>query len=412
MVKLMTRFDFDDRPFIVIWEVTRACSLACRHCRAEANLSRHPLELNTNEAFRFIEQVARCRPTLFVMTGGDPIRRSNLETLIRYATDRGLRVSLSPSATPEFARADLSELKDAGVQRISLSLDGASRETHDKFRGVPGTWNWTMEAIANAALAGLPIQINTTFTRQNLHEFDEFVALLGEIRPALWSVFQLVPTGRGKVDDLLTAEEMEDLFERLARLSLTAQYDIKTTEGQHYRRVVLQQGKVAQASRLPRTGVSPTSISAQPQAIPHRAGGTPALLPARAPLGINDGKGFVFVSHTGNIQPSGFLPLTVGNVRKDELLDVYRNSPIFRELRNPSLLKGKCGQCEFNTICGGSRARSYAMTGDYLGEEPLCVYQPPRSSRREEAPIDFGMPNAECGTEQSLLTSAPISKRS
>ena len=371
------KFDFDDRPFIVIWEVTRACSLACRHCRAEANLSRHPLELNTEEAFRFIDQVERCRPTLFVMTGGDPIRRLNLETLIRYATDRGLRVSLSPSATPEFAAANLDEFKEAGVERISLSLDGASRETHVEFRGVPGTWNWTMEAIANAALAGIPIQINTTFTRQNLGEFDEFVRLLDDIRPALWSVFQLVPTGRGKVDDMLTAGQMEDLFERLARLSRTAPYDIKTTEGQHYRRVVLQQAKVGQASRLSPEGVSPGNIQAQPAGAANRAGGTPALLSHRAPLGINDGKGFVFVSHIGNIQPSGFLPLTAGNVRKDELLEVYRHSPLFRELRNPSLLKGKCGRCESKTICGGSRARAYAMTGDYLGEEPLCLYQPP-----------------------------------
>jgi radical SAM protein with 4Fe4S-binding SPASM domain len=379
----MMKFDFDDRPFIVIWEVTRACSLACRHCRAEANPSRHPLELTTNEAFRLIDQIECCRPTLFVLTGGDPIRRLDLETLIRYATDRGLRVSLSPSATPKFARADLSQFKEAGVERISLSLDGASRETHDRFRGVRGTWNWTMEAIANAALAGLPIQINTTFTRQNVGEFDEFVRLLDEIRPVLWSVFQLVPTGRGRVEDLLTAEEMESLFERLCRLSLCAPYDIKTTEGHHYRRVVLQQTH----DRKP--------------------------LGTRAPLGINDGKGFVFVSHIGQIQPSGFLPLTAGNVRKDELLDVYRNSLLFRELRNASLLKGKCGRCEFKTICGGSRARAFAMTGDYLGEEPLCAYQPPiRSSRYEEALTSTSeVRNPRPETEDSL-TSAATSSRS
>lgn len=353
-MRVMTKINFDDRPFIVIWEITRACSLACRHCRAEANQSRHPLELNGEEALRFIEQVERCRPAIFVLTGGDPIRRPDLKTLIRHATGRGLRVSLSPSATPELVGANLNELHEAGVERISLSLDGASGQTHDQFRGVPGTWHWTMEAIAKAALARIPIQINTTFTRQNLHEFDAFVRLLDEIRPVLWSVFQLVPTGRGKVEDLLTGEEMEDLFERLSRLSRTAPYEIKTTEGQHYRRVVLQQAQ-----------------------------GTMQTL-RRTPLGINDGKGFVFVSHIGNIQPSGFLPLTAGNVRHDDLLDTYRNRPLFRELRDPGLLAGKCGRCEFKTICGGSRARAYAMTGDYLAEEPLCVYQPPQASRNAD----------------------------
>jgi radical SAM protein len=384
----MKQFDFDDRPFIVIWEVTRSCSLACRHCRAEADMRRHPLELSTLESFRFIDQVERCRPTLFVLTGGDPIRRMDLTALVRYATQQGLHVSLSPSATPKFLRADLAEFKAAGVERISLSLDGASRETHDKFRGVPGTWDWTRQAIANAARAGIPVQINTTFTRQNLREFDDFVRLLEELNPVLWSVFQLVPTGRGKVEDLLSANEMEGLFERLARLSLTAPYAIKTTEGQHYRRVVLQQT---------RGGGRPPS-------------GRPSGL--RAPLGINDGKGFVFVSHIGNIQPSGFLPLTAGNVRTDELLEVYRNSPLFRELRNPSLLGGKCGRCEFRTICGGSRARAYAMTGDYLGEEPLCVYQPPLLPRPPlEAPARPPANERPPSIRPGRLTSADPSLR-
>jgi len=392
------KFDFQDRPFIVIWEVTRACSLACRHCRAETKRRPHPLELTTEESLRFIEQVERSGPTLFILTGGDPVRRLDLKTLIRYASDRGLRVSLSPSATQDFARANLRELKEAGVERISLSLDGASRETHDRFRGVAGTWNWTMEAIANAALAGLPFQINSTFTRQNLHEYDDFVRLLDEIRPVLWSVFQLVPTGRGKVEDLLTADEMEHLFERLARLSLTAPYDIKTTEGQHYRRVVLQQVHKAGPPELDASwcleppgarngaGVPPLNAAVPAQ----RASPTNAEVHekkawgTRAPLGINDGKGFVFVSHIGDIQPSGFLPFTAGNVRQHELLDVYRNSPLFRELRNPGLLKGKCGRCEFNGICGGSRARAYAMTGDYLNEEPLCSYQPASRGRHRE----------------------------
>ena len=342
------RFDFNERPFIVIWEVTRACALACRHCRASAIEQRHPFELNTSEAFALIEQVVRANPALFVLTGGDPIVRSDLPLIIGYAAEKGLRVALSPSATPRLLEADFHRLKELGVARISLSLDGASRQTHDAFRGVPGTWNWTFQALARAADAEIPVQINTTFTRRNLHEFDAFVALLDAIRPVLWSVFQLVPTGRASADEVLTADEMEDLFERLHALSLTVPYDIKTTEGHHYRRVVVQ-----------------------------RAGNTRAAR-QRAPLGINDGKGFVFISHTGEIHPSGFLPLPAGNVRRQELIDVYRHNPLFTQLRDTSLLKGKCGHCEFKNICGGSRARAYAMTGDFLAEEPSCSYQPRR----------------------------------
>jgi radical SAM protein with 4Fe4S-binding SPASM domain len=358
------RFDFDERPFIVIWEVTRACALACRHCRASAEMRRHPRELNTAESFRLIDQVARAAPTLFVLTGGDPMLRPDLKELIACASQRGLRVGLSPSATPEFLRADFDELKRLGVARISLSLDGATRASHDRFRGVPGTWDLTMEAIARAALAEIPVQINTTFTRHNLDEFDDFVGLLARIRPVLWSVFQLVPTGRGRAGDLLTAAEMEDLFVRLYRHSVDAPYDIKTTEGQHYRRVVLQQGR------------------------------SPAALRARAPLGINDGKGFVFISHLGDIQPSGFLPLTSGNVRTDELIDVYRDDPLFRLLREPDRLGGKCGRCEFRNICGGSRARAFATTGDFLAEEPLCRYQPGGRPERERIPFASGEGNS------------------
>jgi MoaA/NifB/PqqE/SkfB family radical SAM enzyme len=226
----MNGFNLDERPFLVIWEVTRACSLACRHCRAEAQPHRHPLELNTWEAFGLIEQIARTRPALFVLTGGDPIRRPDLKDLIHYAAKKGLRIGLTPSATPEFLQVDLRELKELGVARLALSLDGASRETHDRFRGVPGTWDWTMQAIDSARAAGIPLQINTTFTRQNLGEFDAFAEVLQAIQPALWSVFQLVPTGRGQSSDLLTAEEMEHLFERLFHLSLQVPYDIKTTE--------------------------------------------------------------------------------------------------------------------------------------------------------------------------------------
>lgn len=342
----MTRFDFNERPYLVIWEMTRACALACRHCRASAKVNRHPLELDTSEARAMIDQIGRMQPGLFILTGGDPLERPDVIELISYATEQGLRVSMSPSATPRLVSEDFKKLKAAGLQRISLSLDGASRQTHDAFRGVEGAWDCTMSAIEKARAAELPVQINTTFTRQNFEEFDQFVLRLEEIKPALWSVFQLVPMGRGKVEDLLNSRQMEALFVKLADLAPYAPYDIKTTEGQHYRRVVLQRTR------------------------------NRASLEKRAPIGINDGKGFMFISHAGGIRPSGFLPLTGGNVRVDDLWDVYRHCEIFKQLRDPSRLGGKCGRCEFKNVCGGSRSRAYAMTGDYLAEEPLCDYQP------------------------------------
>lgn len=387
------KFNFDERPFIVIWEVTRACALACRHCRASAQTQRHPLELNHAESLALIEQVARAHPMLFVLTGGDPVRRPDLLSLIRHASARGLRVGLTPSATPDLLAQDFNAFREAGVARLALSLDGASRESHDRFRGVPGTWDLTVAALAKAREAGLELQINTTFTRQNLGEFDDFVNLMLEIRPALWSVFQLVPTGRGRLDDLLTADEMENLFLKLWRLSLAAPFDIKTTEGNHYRRVVLQQMRTRNADtgesdRPPAQGHPMTrgqlnASLAAPAALAERAPG-PQPVNRRAPPGIGDGKGFVFISHIGEIFPSGFLPLPAGNVRKDELIGVYREHPMFRQLRDASLLGGKCGRCEFRSICGGSRSRAFAVHGDYLAEEPLCAYEPPLRAARQQ----------------------------
>lgn len=354
----MKQFDFEDRPFIVIWEITRACALACRHCRASAQTLRHPLELNSDEALDFVDQVARTRPALFVLTGGDPMQREDLHAILARAQQNGLRVALSPSATPLFVSTDMARLKELGVARVSLSIDGATRDSHDRFRGVPGTWDLTMEAVRRVAEAGIELQINTTFTRQNLGEFDSFVELVTSLNPVLWSVFQLVPTGRGKAGDMLAADEMEYLFERLQELSCHARFDIKTTEGHHYRRVVLQKTRDR------------------------------GSLQKRAPIGINDGKGFVFVSHIGEIFPSGFLPVSGGNVRREELIDVYRNHPLFRQLRDPRMLRGKCGICEFNKICGGSRARAYAMSGDPFGEEPLCSYHPvPRTTQQTQPAI-------------------------
>lgn len=342
---------WNEGPFIVIWEVTRSCALACQHCRASAQLKNDPRELSTEEGLRFIDMVVKAKPGVFILTGGDPMNRPDLLPLIRYAAAQGLRVAMSPSATPKFAEANLKAFADAGLERISLSIDGASRETHDRFRGVSGTWDWTMKAAELAHAAGIELQINTTFSRSNRHEFDGFVALLEQLQPKMWSVFQLVPTGRAQREDLLTGSEMERLFEKLADLAQKVDYAIKTTEGQHYRRVAWQRWKVNGGRAKP------------------------------SPIGINDGRGFVFVSHIGEICPSGFLPVSAGNVRGQDLLEVYCHSPMFKNLRDSQKLKGKCGQCEYRNLCGGSRARAYALTGDYLAEESLCVYQPlPKTS--------------------------------
>ena len=364
--------DFNERPFIAIWEVTQACDLACVHCRASAQPDRHPMELSTAEGKRLIDQIAALKVPVFVLTGGDPIKRPDLFELIGHAHSAGVRVSLTPSATPLLIRDIVVRLKEAGLARLAVSMDGASTETHDAFRGMSGSFARTLDAVRWANEIGLPVQINTTFSRRNIAEIDAIVALMESLNITLWSVFFLVPTGRGKLDDLLNANEFEQVFTKIYGLSKTASFDIKTTEAQHYRRFILQQ-RVAER----RAGVE--MLATQEKAADDIG---------RAPRGLNDGKGFVFISHTGEVFPSGFLPMSAGNIRQQELSGLYRESALFRSLRDISNLEGKCGQCEFKEICGGSRARAYALTGNPNAEEPCCSYipkgyiQPPPSARR------------------------------
>jgi AdoMet-dependent heme synthase len=352
--------DFNERPFIAIWEVTQACDLACVHCRASAQPDRHPMELSTNEGKHLINQIAAMSVPVFVLTGGDPIKRPDLFELIEHARSMGVRVSLTPSATPLLTKDIVVRLKAAGLARLAVSMDGASSETHDAFRGMAGSFSRTLEAIRWANEIGLPVQINTTFSRRNIAEIDAIVTIMDSLKITLWSVFFLVPTGRGKLNDLLSAEEFEQVFARIYSLSKTASFDIKTTEAQHYRRYLLQQ-KIAERN-------------AGGQGYAHPGKAEDAI--GRAPRGLNDGKGFVFVSHTGEVFPSGFLPVSAGNIREQQLSAIYRESPLFQSLRDTSKLEGKCGACEFKQICGGSRARAYALTGNPSAEEPCCVYVP------------------------------------
>lgn len=367
---LELKLDFDECPFIVIWETTQACELACVHCRACAQPVRSPLELSTAEAKRLIDEVAALKAPVFVLTGGDLLKRPDVFELVEYASFHGVRISLTPSATPLLTKEAIVRLKAGGLARLAISLDGPTAEIHDAFRRVPGSYQWTLQAVRWAREIGLPVQINTTITRRNLQYLDSTIALMEQLDIVLWSVFFLVPMGRGSTTDLISAEEFEQVFEKLYETSRRVKFDIKSTEAQHYRRFLLQ--RRTEEKRKGKTSPLPPMLGT----------GTPDGI-GRAPRGINDGKGFVFISHLGEVFPSGFLPVSAGNVRKQSLSEIYRHSPLFVSLRDSANLKGKCGVCEFHEVCGGSRARAHALTGDVFAEEPCCVWQP-KAYRSEE----------------------------
>jgi radical SAM protein len=347
--------DFSEAPFLVIWETTQACDLACKHCRASARPERDAGELSTAEARDLLRQVKRLGDPLMVFTGGDPLKRADLHELLSYSVSLGLRTTVTPSATPLLTADAIHLFKQCGVSRMAISIDGPDAASHDDFRQVAGSFQTSLDALAAARSCGLETQVNTTVTRSNMRKLSDIAALVEASGASLWSVFFLVVTGRAQMEDDLTAEEYEQVFAYLYETSLTAPFDIKTTEAQHYRRYVAQRRK--------RDGVSAGSRETAPPSIARQAG-------------INDGKGFVFVSHKGEIYPSGFLSITAGNVRNTELGEAYRNAPLFLSLRDSDQLDGKCGDCEFRSLCGGSRSRAYALTGDYLASDPRCVYVP------------------------------------
>lgn len=381
----LQRQDMTDKPFIVIWETTRACPLACRHCRAEAVPYRDPRELNTAAAKDLLRQVAAFgQPApLFVITGGDPFQRADLLELISYGREAGLSVAVSPSGTPTLTRENLRAVHRAGATGLSLSLDGSTEEIHDGFRGVAGVYRWTLDAWDAARELGLRVQINTTVTRHNLYDLPEIVRLVRDHGAMLWSAFFLVPTGRGRDLAALTAVEAEDVLNFVYDVGLTV--PAKTTEAHHFRRVALQR------TVLEETGadhVSVLGLGPLYRELRDRAAGLGLDVAQRRvrrpPLNVNAGQGFVFVSHTGTVHPSGFLPLDAGNVRVTPLTEIYRSSELFTGLRDPDRLAGRCGRCEFRRVCGGSRSRAYGLMGDPYAEEPWCGYQPGSFPYRKE----------------------------
>ncbi|MET9605687.1 TIGR04053 family radical SAM/SPASM domain-containing protein [Streptomyces sp. NPDC006512] len=376
------RHSVAERPFLVIWEATRACPLACLHCRAEALTARDPRELDGADARRVMDQTAAFgKPgPLFVITGGDPFQRPDLADLIAYGTSLGLRVAVSPSGTPTLTRAGLEAVRDAGAVALSLSLDGSTAARHDAFRGVPGVYDWTLEGWRTARELGLKVQINTTVSRDSLEDLADIAALVRREGAMLWSGFLLVPTGRAEGLDPPTPAEIEDVLHFL--YDCGAVMATKTTEGHHFRRVALQRAVLDARGERPALGPLYGRLRARAAGLGFFEGARRTV--RRPPMDVSSGRGFVFVSHTGEVHPSGFLPLSGGNVKERPLTSVYRESALFTSLRDPSLLRGRCGACEFKTVCGGSRSRAYGSTGDVLEEDPYCAYEPGSFPYRRE----------------------------
>lgn len=350
-------FTYPQRPQRVYWEVTRACDLACRHCRATAVPDASPLELSHLEGKRLLEQLTAFGDPLphVVLTGGDALKRSDLFELIAAARDLGFGVSVAPSATPLLTTGAIQRLRDAGVEAISLSLDGSTVERHDAIRGIPGTFERTLEAARAARTHDLPFQVNTLVcleTADDLPAIHQRVVAMGAAR---WSLFFLVSVGRGEVLAPVSAEQAEDVLTWAASLNghpQPGQLVVTTTEAPHVRRIVAQQRRHRDSAD----------------------GETARPTHAHRGAGIRDGNGVMFISHAGEICPSGFLELSVGNVRERDVVAAYRSDPLFNQLRDPERFEGRCGRCEFHWLCGGSRARAYVSAGSPFAEDPLCRY--------------------------------------
>ncbi len=358
--------DFDSAPFIAIWETTQACDLSCRHCRACAQPERDPGELTTAEAKALMDRLREFGPIVFVFSGGDCFKRPDIVELVGYGARLGLRMGITPATTPLATPELLAELKAVGLTRLAVSLDGSNAAIHDEFRQVPGSFDHGLRILRQAQQVGLTTQVNTVIRKANIADLDAMTELMTTLGVVFWEVFFLVPMGRAKPEDVASAAEFEDVFNRLYDLSKTAPFDIKATAAPQYSRVVMQRkraeitaGADEDVTEVMTRGMHYSQLDGIGRA-----------------RNVNDG-GFVFISHTGDVMPSGFLPIPAGNIRDTDVIEIYRRAPVFRELRDRTLLKGKCGVCGYRDACGGSRARAYAMTGDHLAEEPFCAYEPP-----------------------------------
>lgn len=339
---------------LIAWEVTRSCNLACKHCRAEAHLEPYPGEFSTRDAKALIDTFPDVGDPIIIFTGGEPLLRPDIFELVRYATTKDLRCVMAVSGT--LVTADTArQIKEAGIQRVSISLDGPDAASHDAFRGVDGAFAGAMAGIQHLKAAGLPFQINTTVTRGNLGQFKNIFRLAEDLGASAWHIFLLVPTGRGANlgREMITAEEYEEVLNWFYDFRKTTRMQLKATCAPHYHRILRQ--------RAGKEGLPVTFETFGLDAV------------SRGCLG---GTGFCFISHTGQVQPCGYLELDCGQVRQTPFPEIWKKSLQFLQLRDQKQYQGKCGVCEFHRVCAGCRARAMTMSGHYLAEEPLCSYQP------------------------------------
>ena len=344
---------FQPRPLQVTWEMTNLRDWKGAPARTTARIARERQPFSTAEAFHLVEQVASMHVPLMTLTGGDPLLRADLFPVIEFAAGRSVRTSLTLLPTPTLNAQVIAELKTSGLMRVGFWLHGSTPALNDAYWSVSGLQRRTLEMIGSCHEVQLPVQINTIIGRRNFHDVEPMIELLTRLDVALWNVIFFVPKHREETGEMLSAEEHEEVFAKLYAASQRVHFQIKTTEGQHYQRYLLQQRARESRGRMTETDVITC-----------------------APKGVNDGKGFVFIDPEGEVYPSRYLPVSAGNVMTQPLAELYCNSPLFVSLRDSSRLKGKCGRCSMRNVCGGSRARAYAMTGDLFASEPCCAYEP------------------------------------
>ena len=363
-------------PKLIAWEVTRSCNLACRHCRASAEKGPYPGELTTEQGKALLDDIASFANPVLIMTGGDPLMRADIWELAEHGIKQaGLRVVMSPNGTlvtPEVAR----RMKDIGIPRISISIDFPTAELHDEFRGVQGAFEGAVRGVRTAIEAGVQVQINSTITKLNVQYLDDLLALSVELGAVAFHPFLLVPTGRGKElgPEELPPEDYERTLNWVYDRQKTSDIFFKPTDAPHYHRIMRQRAK--------EDGTDLAELKMHPHSHAMMAGGV-GKAQGHGDMdshskGCLAGTGFCFISHVGRVQPCGYFDVEAGDVKKQRFSEIWRTSPLFQDLRDVSKLKGKCGICEYRRVCGGCRARAYEVSGDYLAEEPYCVYEPKR----------------------------------